>query len=61
MVCFGVGSAGLAAILPARISGIAGWLFAGIGIYHWIAGSIMGKKQRILLEKMQRDASAAAV
>jgi Endosomal/lysosomal potassium channel TMEM175 len=61
MVCFGVGSAGLAAILPARISGIAGWLFAGIGIYHWIACSIMGKKQRILCEKMQRDASAAAV
>jgi uncharacterized membrane protein len=59
MVCFGVGSATLAAILPARISGIAGWLFAGIGIYHWIAGSIMGKKQRLLLEKMKRESAAA--
>jgi uncharacterized membrane protein len=61
MVCFGLTSAILAAVLPARISGLAGWLYAGIGIYHWIAGRIMGKKQRVLLEKMQHDASAAAV
>jgi uncharacterized membrane protein len=63
MVCFGLTSATLAATLPVGKAGLAGWLFAGIGIYHWIAGSIMGKKQRLLaekLERIERESSAAA-
>jgi uncharacterized membrane protein len=60
MVCFGLTSATLAAVLPVRISGLAGWIFAGIGIYHWIAGSIMGKRQKLLIEKLNREAARAS-
>jgi hypothetical protein len=60
MMCFGIASALLAAILPAKISGLAGWLYAGIGIYHWIAGSIMGKKEKLIFEKIEREAAANA-
>jgi uncharacterized membrane protein len=63
MMSFGLVSSLLAALLPSRLAGIAGWLYAGIGIYHSIAGATMGKRQRLLCEKMerlQREASAAA-
>jgi hypothetical protein len=60
MVCFGLTSATLAALLPAGKSGLAGWIFAGIGIYHWIAGSIMGKRQKLLIEKLNREAARAS-
>ncbi|MCU1286789.1 MAG: hypothetical protein JWO13_3139 [Acidobacteriales bacterium] len=61
MVCFGLTSAAVAALLTPQKSGLAGWLYAFIGIYHWIAGTFLGKKQRLLTEKLDRESAAASV
>ena len=53
MMLFGVGSALLALLLPEGMSGLAGFIYFGIGFYHWIAGTIMGKKERIIRELME--------
>ena len=53
MMLFGLGSALFALLLPQSMSGLAGFIYFGIGFYHWIAGTIMGKKERIILERME--------
>ena len=55
MMLFGLGSALLALLLPAGMSGLAGFIYFGIGFYHWIAGTIMGK-ERIIREHMESEA-----
>jgi uncharacterized membrane protein len=59
MMSFGLGSALLALVLPAGLSGLAGFLYFGIGFYHWIAGTIMGKKEKIILARMESAAPVA--
>jgi hypothetical protein len=38
------------------MSGLAGFIYFGIGFYRWIAGTIMGKKERIIREHMESEA-----
>jgi uncharacterized membrane protein len=59
MMLFGLGSTLLALVLPENISGLAGFIYFGIGFYHWIAGTIMGKKDRMLRERMDSEAHVA--
>jgi len=56
MMLFGLGSALLALLLPEAISGLAGFIYFGIAFYRWIAGMIMGKKERIIRERMGSEA-----
>lgn len=53
MVAFGLVSAALASFLPPRMAGLAGMMYGAIGIYHWIAGSIMWKKYHLLKKALQ--------
>jgi hypothetical protein len=41
---------------PRGMSGLAGFTYFGIGFYRWIAGTIMGKKERIIREHMESEA-----
>jgi hypothetical protein len=59
MVCFGVVSALIAFLVPPRLAGIAGYLYAGIGIYHFIAGWVMGTRGEKIVEKMKQVPPAA--
>ncbi|HUS19181.1 MAG TPA: TMEM175 family protein [Terriglobales bacterium] len=60
MVGFGVISAFMALVLPPRFVGIAGMFYGGIGIYHWIAGTIMWKKHTKIADSMATEAETAA-
>lgn len=53
MVGFGLISALLAWVLPPRLAGLAGFLYAGIGFYHWIAASLMWKKHHKIVKVME--------
>ena len=55
MMLFGLGSALLALLLPEGRSGLAGFIYFGIGFYYWIAGMIMGKKERIIRERVESE------
>lgn len=44
MMSFGLVSAILATLLPARMAGVAGYLYGGIGIYHFFAGWVMSNR-----------------
>ena len=47
----------LALGLPVRLSGNAGWIYMFIGPYHAAAGTILGKKERLLREKFELSES----
>ena len=51
MMLFGLGSALLALLLPEGRSGLAGFIYFGIGFYYWIAG----KKERIIRERVESE------
>ncbi|HUQ50456.1 MAG TPA: TMEM175 family protein [Terriglobales bacterium] len=53
MMCFGLASAVLAAMLPPNRAGIAGMLYGLIGVYHFVAGWIMGARGEKILARMQ--------
>ena len=55
MMLFGLGSALLALLLPEGRGGLAGFIYFGIGFYYWIAGMIMGKKERIIRERVESE------
>lgn len=57
MTGFGLASSALALVLPANLAGLAGWIYMLIGPYHTVAGSMFGKKERILRERIQKLAS----
>lgn len=54
MMCFGLASAALATIVPPRMAGLAGYLYGGIGIYHFIAGLIMASRAEKILAQMRQ-------
>jgi hypothetical protein len=67
MVHAGLGAIGLisallAVTLPAHLVGLAGLFYMSISVFLWIAGTIMGKKERALLalEAEQQLATARA-
>jgi uncharacterized membrane protein len=49
-----------AEILPLRYSGLAGFLYFLNSLWGWAAGSILGKRRRRVLERMQAGATAKA-
>jgi uncharacterized membrane protein len=53
MAGFGILSTALALALPVRLSGLAGWVYMFIGPYHAAAGTILGKKERVLRERLE--------
>ena len=59
MMSFGFVSALLALLLPRSMSGLAGFIYFGIGFHHWIAGMIMGKKERVICERLESKAHVA--
>jgi len=50
MMNFGLVSTVLALALPTNLAGLAGWIYSLIGVYYWIAGSVLGKKLRLIRE-----------
>lgn len=59
-VCIGVIVAIFALVLPPAYVGFAGFLFCLNGVWGWIAGSILGKRERLTLERMKAASSARA-
>lgn len=60
MVALGLVVAITAVLLPLRLSGFSGYLYTFIGVYYWIAGSILGRRETRVLEQMQSQSSASA-
>jgi uncharacterized membrane protein len=58
IMSIGLFSTILANILPARISGVSGMIYWLIPVYFTVAGSVFGKRQRLLAETGQRRMSA---
>ena len=56
MVLVGLASAALALTLPMRWVGLAGYFYFVIGLYFWLAGSILGKRERLAEEQMRTHA-----
>jgi len=59
MVTLGVLVALNALLLPARIAGLSGFGFMLIGVYYWIAGSVFGKRETLVWERMQAQSGAS--
>jgi uncharacterized membrane protein len=49
-----------ALVLPSAYVGYAGFLFCLNGVWGWAAGSVMGKQQRLVLERMNAKSAAKA-
>jgi hypothetical protein len=60
LMLFGLVSAAMASLLPPRLAGLAGFLYGGIGLYHWISGKIMWKKHHRIVGQMEAESAAAA-
>jgi uncharacterized membrane protein len=54
----GVAVAIAALVLPAAYVGYAGFLFCLNGIWGWAAGTVMGKQQRLVLERMKASSNS---
>lgn len=59
MIGFGLLCALLAWVLPANRSGLAGFVFALIGVYFTIAGRIMGHREKQIYERTHKSAAAS--
>jgi uncharacterized membrane protein len=49
-----------ALVLPSAYVGYAGFLFCLNAIWGWVAGSVMGKQQRLVLERMKARSATGA-
>lgn len=45
-----------ALLLPVQYAGLSGYLYCLIGVYHGILGAKFGKKEKILLQRMEAEA-----
>lgn len=50
----------VAILVPEKYAGISGLLFCLNGIWGWIAGSMLGKQERLALERMKASSSSEA-
>lgn len=50
MVTIGLISILLALVLPPNLVGLAGWFYVVISVYYTIAGSVLGKRERLLAQ-----------
>jgi uncharacterized membrane protein len=60
MMCFGLVSAAIATLVPPTMAGLAGYIYGGIGLYHFIAGWIMSERGEKILAKMARSEESPA-
>jgi uncharacterized membrane protein len=60
LACIGVAVAIAALLLPAAYVGYAGFLFCLNAIWGWAAGSVLGKQQRLVLERMKARSATGA-
>lgn len=60
MVVLGVFAGLTAVLLPLRFSGLSGNLYALTGVYYWIAGTILEKKERLALQRVQAQPDLGA-
>jgi uncharacterized membrane protein len=51
--------AAVAVLVPEKYAGMAGLLFSLNGVWGWIAGSMLGKQERLALERMKAHSSSA--
>jgi hypothetical protein len=51
--------AAVAVLVPEKYAGTAGLLFCLNGIWGWIAGSMLGKQERLALERMKASSSSS--
>lgn len=58
MVIVGLASAALALSLPLRWVGLAGYSYFVIGVYFTLAGTIFGKRKRLLMKSMSAKSRA---
>lgn len=49
-----------ALVLPNQYVGYAGFLFCLNGVWGWGAGSFLGKRERLILERMKQSTQASA-
>jgi uncharacterized membrane protein len=56
----GVGVAIAALVLPAAYVGYAGFLFCLNAVWGWAAGSVLGKQQTLVLERMKAQTASKA-
>jgi uncharacterized membrane protein len=61
MAALGVLIAIIAKLLPPNLAGGAGYLYALIGVYHGVSGTIYSKKEKIALERVNTRQSASGV
>ncbi len=61
MAALGIVIAITAKLLPTRFAGAAGYLFSLIGVYHTIAGTIYGRKEKAVLAKMNAGQQNTAI
>lgn len=59
MVALGVLVGLNAWLLPVGIAGLSGFLYMLIGPYHWIAGSVFGRRETLVWERMQAQSGAS--
>lgn len=48
-----------ALLLPVHIAGLSGFLYVLIGPYHWIAGSVLGRRETLVWERMQTQSGGS--
>ena len=60
MLILGLIVAITALLLPLRISGVSGYLYVLIGVYYWIAGAVLGKREAAALGRTQAQSSSTA-
>lgn len=61
MIALGLIAGLTALLLPLRYSGLSGFLYTLIGVYYWVTGVVLGKKETLVLERMQAPSSQAHV
>jgi len=46
----------IAMLVPVQYAGLSGYLYSLIGVYHGIVGATYGKKESLILQRMEKEA-----
>lgn len=60
MLALGLIVGALAMLLPLRLSPLSGYLYGLIGVYYWVAGAVLDKKEKLALENVQVHSGSQA-
>ena len=60
MAALGVLVVVTAIVLPLRLSGASGYLYVLVGVYYWATGPIFGKRETLVLERMQAQSASTS-